>query len=73
MPAGEQFSVFVVDDQMTAQIRPVKPGVRFAGHAEIVEGLQGGETIVVEGWQKTRPGGKVKLAPEEKAAPYAAK
>jgi membrane fusion protein (multidrug efflux system) len=73
MPAGEQFSVFVVDDQMTAQIRPVKPGVRFAGHAEIVEGLQGGETVVVEGWQKTRPGGKVKLAPEEKAAPYAAK
>jgi hypothetical protein len=35
--------------------------------------LQGGETVVVEGWQKTRPGGKVKFAPEEKAAPYAAK
>ena len=32
-----------------------------------------GETVVVEGWQKTRPGGKVKFAPEEKAAPYAAK
>ncbi|HZJ15150.1 MAG TPA: efflux RND transporter periplasmic adaptor subunit [Chthoniobacteraceae bacterium] len=73
MPAGEQFSVFVVDEQMTAQMRPVKPGVRIAGRAEIVEGLQGGETVIVEGWQKTRPGGKVKLAPEEKSAPYAAK
>ena len=73
MPEGEKFAVFVVDETMTAQMRAVKPGVRIAGRVEILEGLSGGETVVVEGWQKTRPGGKVKLAPEEKAAPYAAK
>ncbi len=73
MPEGEHFSVFIVDDAMTAQVRPVKPGVRIAGRVEILEGLSGGETVVVEGWQKARPGGKVKLAPEEKAAPYAVK
>ena len=72
MPEGEKFAVFIVDETMTAQMRPVKPGVRLAGRVEIVEGLQGGETVVVEGWQKTRPGGKVQLAPADKAAPYTA-
>ena len=72
MPEGERFAVFVVDEQMTAQLRPVRPGVRIAGRVEIVEGLKGGELVIVEGWQKTRPGGKVKLAPIEKAAPYTA-
>ena len=73
MPEGEKFAVFIVDETMTAQVRPVKPGVRIAGRVEILEGLSGGETVVVEGWQKARPGGKVKLAPDEKAAPYAVK
>ena len=72
MPQGESVAVIVVDDTLTAQMRPVKIGVRIAGRVEIVEGLQGGETVVVEGWQKTRPGGKVQLAPAEKAAPYTA-
>ena len=72
MPQGEVFAVVVVDAEMTAQMRPVKPGVRSAGRVEILEGLKEGETVVVEGWQKTRPGGKVTLAPAEKAAPYAA-
>jgi membrane fusion protein (multidrug efflux system) len=72
MPQGESFAVIVVGADMTAQMRPVKVGIRSAGRVEITEGLQPGETVVVEGWQKTRPGGKVALAPEEKAAPYAA-
>jgi membrane fusion protein (multidrug efflux system) len=70
MPQGEKFAVVVVDSEMTAQMRPVQPGVRSAGRVEIVEGLKEGETVVVEGWQKTRPGGKVTLAPADKAAPY---
>jgi membrane fusion protein (multidrug efflux system) len=73
MPQGESFAVIIVGADMTAEMRPVKPGIRTAGRVEIVEGLQPGETVVVEGWQKTRPGGKVTLASEEKAAPYAAK
>lgn len=72
MPQGDTFAVIVVGADLTAQMRPVKVGVRTAGRAEILEGLQADETVVVEGWQKTRPGGKVKLAPAEKAAPYAA-
>ena len=72
MPQGDATMVVIVDEQMTAQIRPVRTGLRTAGRVEIIEGLKGGETVVVEGWQKTRPGGKVKLAPEAAAAPYVA-
>jgi len=72
MPQGENFAVIIVGADMTAQMRPVKPGIRSAGRVEILEGIQPDELVVVEGWQKTRPGGKVALAPEEKAAPYAA-
>lgn len=73
MPQGDTVMVYVVDAEMNAQLRPVKTGLRQAGRVEILEGLKGGETVVVEGWQKTRPGGKVKLAPAEATAPYAAK
>ncbi len=72
MPQGENFAVIIVGADMTAQMRPVKPGIRSAGRVEILEGIQPDELVVVEGWQKTRPGGKVALAPEEKAASYAA-
>ena len=70
MPQGDATLVVIVDEQMAAQMRPVRTGLRTAGRVEIVEGLKGGETVVVEGWQKVRPGGKVKLAPAEAAAPY---
>jgi membrane fusion protein (multidrug efflux system) len=71
MSNGDSFSVFVVDDQSNAQIRPIEVGVRLAGKAEVVKGLNAGEKVVVEGVQKLRPGGAVKLAPPEAAAPYA--
>ena len=73
MPQGDRVMVYVVDEQMTAQLRPVKPGLRQAGRVEIMEGIKEGETVVVEGWQKARPGGKVRLAPSALASPYLTK
>jgi membrane fusion protein (multidrug efflux system) len=73
MPQGDHIMVYVVDEQMTAQLRPVKPGLRQAGRVEIVEGIKEGETVVIEGWQKARPGGKVRLAPSALALPYLTK
>lgn len=70
MSNGDAFSVFVVDDKGSAQVRPVEVGLRLAGKAEIVKGLNPGEKVVVEGTQKLRPGAPVKLAPPEAAAPY---
>jgi membrane fusion protein (multidrug efflux system) len=70
MSNGDNFSVFVVDDQGLAQLRPVQVGYRLPGQAEIVQGLKAGDKVVVEGLQKLRPGSPVKLAPPESAAPY---
>jgi multidrug efflux pump subunit AcrA (membrane-fusion protein) len=71
MSNGDNFSVFVVDKDSKAQIRPIQVGIRLAGKAEVLKGLEAGEKVVVEGVQKLRPGGPVKLAPAEAAAPYA--
>jgi membrane fusion protein (multidrug efflux system) len=60
MATGDRTVIYVVDAQDTAQIRPVKVGLRQAGMVEITEGLKPGERVVAEGHQKIRPGGKVK-------------
>ncbi len=70
MSNGDNFSVFVVDDKGSAQVRMVEVGLRLAGKAEVLKGLKAGERVVVEGTQKLRPGAPVKLAPPEAAAPY---
>ncbi len=73
MSNGDAFSVFVVDKDGNAQVRPVEVGLRLAGKVEILKGLSTGEMVVVEGIQKLRPGGAVKLAPPEAAAAYGGK
>jgi membrane fusion protein (multidrug efflux system) len=70
MSSGDAVTVFVLDEKSLAQIRPVKVGLRLAGKAEVLSGLQPGEKVVVEGGQKLFPGAPVKLAPPEAAAPY---
>ena len=67
---GDTVTVFVVDEKSAAQVRPVKVGLRLAGRAEVITGLQAGEKVVVEGVQKLFPGAPVKLAPAAAAAPY---
>ena len=71
MNSGDTVTVFVVDADSKAAIRPVKVGLRLAGRAEIVTGLGAGEKVVVEGVQKIFPGARLKLAPPEASAPYA--
>lgn len=67
---GEMDYVFIVDEKGTAQMRPLKLGLRLAGKAEVVSGLKPGDKVVVEGVQKIFPGAPVKAAPEAAAAPY---
>ena len=71
MSNGDNFSVFIVDKDGNAQVRPIQVGIRLAGKAEVLKGLNAGDLVVVEGVQKLRPGGPVKLSPPEAAAPYA--
>jgi membrane fusion protein (multidrug efflux system) len=69
IPQGEEAMVYTVDEQMIARMRRVRPGLRKAGRVEILEGLAPGERVILEGWQKMRPGGKVTFAPSPRTVP----
>jgi membrane fusion protein (multidrug efflux system) len=68
--SGDTNMVFVVTPQNTAAMKPVKLGLRLAGKAEVLSGLEAGEKVVVEGVKKIFPGAPVKPGPQESAAPY---
>lgn len=55
--------VFVVDAEGRAQRRPVRLGRGTAELAVVESGLQPGESVIVEGIQRVRPGGPVNAAP----------
>lgn len=52
--------VLVVDAEGKVAPRPVKTGAMSGANFIISEGLQGGEQVIVNGIQKTKPGGTVK-------------
>jgi RND family efflux transporter MFP subunit len=51
--------VYVLGDDDTVSAKPVRPGPRIYGYRVIREGLDGTETIVVNGLMRVRPGAKV--------------
>jgi membrane fusion protein (multidrug efflux system) len=70
MLEGDRATVFVVTADQTAELKTVRLGVRLAGWVEILSGLDGGESVIVEGTQKIGPGSKVTPAPPAAAQPY---
>ncbi len=60
---NSQAMVIAVDPNGTAQMRKIKIGVRLVGGVEVLEGLQPGEKVIVEGLQKVVPGAPVRIAP----------
>lgn len=52
---------FVIRDDLTAQVRPIKLAQIDQGQALIAEGLSAGERVVVDGQYKLQAGAKVKL------------
>ncbi len=59
---GNDRSVYVVDADRKAQMRPVQVRQNF-GELVVVEGVQAGEKVVVDGKQNLRPGGQVRDVP----------
>ncbi|MFT0891798.1 efflux RND transporter periplasmic adaptor subunit [Pseudochelatococcus sp. G4_1912] len=56
---GGQALVYVVDENNTAAVRPVKAG-RVVGDRWVIDnGLKAGDRVIVEGFQKIRPGAPV--------------
>ena len=58
-------TIMVVDAQNVAHETKVTVGIRTADKIEIVEGLQGGETVVIEGNYALPDGTKVEIAKDE--------
>lgn len=52
--------VMLVDETGKVTPRPVRPGPRIDGYRVIREGLDGSETVVIEGIARARPGATVK-------------
>ena len=52
---------FIISDDLTAQVRPIKVAQIDQGQALIAEGLSAGERVVVDGQYKLQAGAKVKL------------
>lgn len=57
--------VMVVDKDSIAHETKVKTGIRQGGRIQIVEGLEGGETVVIEGNYSLPDGTKVEIAKDE--------
>ena len=64
--------VYVVDAEKKAQLRRVELGQSTPALATIMSGLKEGETVIVDGLQRVRPGAVVNPAPPPGAAPPAA-
>ena len=59
---GDRLTIYIVDAEQKAQLRPVTIGVRISGLVEVANGLKAGERVIVEGLQKVRPGGPVQVS-----------
>src|SRR5437764_8854088 len=53
------YQVVVVGEDNKASIRPVKMGERLGPMWEVLEGLKPGDKVIVQGFQKVRPGSSV--------------
>jgi membrane fusion protein (multidrug efflux system) len=62
--SGDRASVWVVGSDGTAAPRPVELGERTADRVEVVSGLAPGDSVVVEGLARSRPGVKVEAVAE---------
>jgi multidrug efflux pump subunit AcrA (membrane-fusion protein) len=58
----ERRIVYVVDAKGVATARVIRPGPRIDGYRVVREGLDGSETIVINGLMRVRPG--VTVAPQ---------
>lgn len=58
---GSQASVSVVNQDGTVASRPVQLGAQIGSRWAIASGLSAGDRVVVDGWQKVRPGQKVRM------------
>lgn len=62
---GDKKSVLIVGEGNKIESRDVVTGLRQIGYVEVLEGLSGGEKVVIEGQMKAQPGSEVKILGEK--------
>ena len=60
--------VYVLKRDKTVAMRPVKPGISQGGETSVIEGLQVGDQVVVDGAERLRDGIKVEVRERDQAA-----
>jgi membrane fusion protein (multidrug efflux system) len=60
-------TVMVVDDKNTVSVRTIKLGDKADKDVVVLDGLNPGERVIVEGMQKVRPGSQVKTSTAEES------
>ena len=60
--------VYVVKDDDTAELRPIKLGQRQGDQVVVTDGLEPGARVVLAGQMLVRPGGKVRVDPNSSAS-----
>jgi membrane fusion protein (multidrug efflux system) len=63
MSSAQGSFVWLVGEGDTVELRPVRLGAMVGDRSVVLEGLSGGERVVVEGVLKVQPGVKVAIAP----------
>ena len=58
---GERTSVWVIDDENLARLRPIELGEQYQRRYRVVAGLQSGERVVLEGLERLSEGLAVKV------------
>ena len=66
-PAGGQVTYVVADGK--AAMRKVKTGIEQAGRVQVLSGLDGGEKVVVTGYEKLKDGMEVRVTEPVKSQP----
>ena len=64
--------VYVAKDDGTATVRTVALGANSEGRVAVLEGLEAGEHVVLEGIDRLREGAKVEIVTDDAAAGDAA-
>jgi membrane fusion protein (multidrug efflux system) len=69
VPEQSRQFVLVVDDEGVVSKHEVRIGRRRPGQVEVLDGVEEGELVVVEGTQKARPGSRVRVIEQLEVTP----
>lgn len=62
--------VLILEDGDKVAVRRIRTGTQIGQNWTVEEGLEGGETLIVQGFQNARPGAAVRVVPAQGGVPH---